>query len=75
MPRCLLLDPLGGGTLLMEFIPGSPPDYGQDPEKAARIFARVHTIPVPDGSLSGPTPWLRLLMKVSAWFTGLPTTP
>jgi aminoglycoside phosphotransferase (APT) family kinase protein len=42
-------DPLGGGALLMEFIPGRPLDYGRDLETAARIFARVHTVPVPDG--------------------------
>ena len=42
-------DPLGGGALLMEFIPGRPLDYGRDLETAAGIFARVHTVPVPDG--------------------------
>ncbi len=42
-------DPLGGGALLMEFIPGRALDYGRDLEKAARIFARIHTVPVPDG--------------------------
>ncbi len=42
-------DPLGGGALLMEFIPGRPLDYRKDLEKAARIFARVHTVPVPGG--------------------------
>lgn len=42
-------DPLGGGALLMEFIPGRQLDYGRDLETAARIFARVHTVPVPEG--------------------------
>ena len=42
-------DPLGGGALLMEFLPGCPLDYRRDLEKAARIFARIHTVPVPDG--------------------------
>ena len=41
-------DPLGGGALLMEFIPGRPLDYRKDLKKAARIFARIHTVPVPD---------------------------
>jgi aminoglycoside phosphotransferase (APT) family kinase protein len=41
-------DPLGGGALLMEFIPGAPLDYSRDLEKAAHVFARVHTVPVPD---------------------------
>jgi aminoglycoside phosphotransferase (APT) family kinase protein len=49
-------DPLGGGALLMEFIPGSPLDYRRDLEKAARIFARVHTVPVPDGLIVQPDP-------------------
>jgi aminoglycoside phosphotransferase (APT) family kinase protein len=41
-------DPLGGGALLMEFIPGRPLDYCRDLEKAAHVFARIHTVPVPD---------------------------
>jgi aminoglycoside phosphotransferase (APT) family kinase protein len=41
-------DPLGGGALLMEFIPGEPLDYCRDLEKAAHVFARIHTVPVPD---------------------------
>jgi aminoglycoside phosphotransferase (APT) family kinase protein len=42
-------EPLGGGALLMEFMPGRPLDYRKDLEKAAHIFARVHTVPLPDG--------------------------
>ncbi|HKJ99858.1 MAG TPA: aminoglycoside phosphotransferase family protein [Desulfotignum sp.] len=41
-------DPLGGGALLMEFLPGIPLDYRWDLEKAACIFARIHSVPVPD---------------------------
>lgn len=41
-------DPLGGGVLLMEFIPGEPLDYCRDLEKAAHVFARIHTVSVPD---------------------------
>ncbi|MCF8077410.1 MAG: phosphotransferase [Desulfotignum sp.] len=41
-------DPLGGGALLMEFIPGEPLDYCRDLEKAAHVFARIHTVSVPD---------------------------
>ncbi len=41
-------DPLGGGALLMEFLPGKPLVYEQDLERAAAIFARVHSAPVPD---------------------------
>lgn len=42
-------EPLGGGALLMDFIPGKALDYRRDLERAARIFARVHTADVPDG--------------------------
>jgi aminoglycoside phosphotransferase (APT) family kinase protein len=41
-------DPLGGGVLLMEFIFGEPLDYCRDLEKAAHVFARIHTVSVPD---------------------------
>ena len=41
--------PLGGGALLMSYLPGKALDYRRDLEHAARIFARVHTAPVPDG--------------------------
>ncbi len=36
-----------GGVLMMEFLPGGPLDYDRDLDKAARIFAKVHTL-VPD---------------------------
>ncbi len=41
---------LGGGALLMEFLPGTALDYTRDLDRAAHIFARVHTQPVPDGA-------------------------
>ena len=41
--------PLGGGALLMSFLPGAPLDYRRDLERAARIFARIHAVPVPAG--------------------------
>jgi len=41
--------PLGGGVLLMEYLPGRSLRYGQDLDRAAVIFARVHTTPVPAG--------------------------
>ncbi len=39
-------EPLGGGALLMEYLPGRALDYRKDLDHAAWIFARVHTIPV-----------------------------
>lgn len=41
-------DPLGGGCLLMEFLPGKALVYEKDLDRAAGIFARVHRVPVPD---------------------------
>lgn len=40
---------LGGGALLMEFLPGKALDYRRDLDRAAHIFARVHAAPVADG--------------------------
>ncbi len=52
-PRPLALEPgpgpLGGGALLMEYLPGRPLRYDRDLSRAAAVFARVHTTPVPDG--------------------------
>ncbi|WP_027361858.1 aminoglycoside phosphotransferase family protein [Halodesulfovibrio aestuarii] len=36
------------GVLLMEYLPGTPLDYTQDLDRAAKIFAAVHTQPVPE---------------------------
>lgn len=36
------------GVLLMEYLPGAPLDYAQDLDHAAKIFAAVHTQPVPE---------------------------
>lgn len=38
-------DGLGNGVLLMEYIPGRPLDYSRDLDTAARIFARIHSLP------------------------------
>ena len=42
---------LGGGALLMEFLPGLALDYTRDLDRAAEIFAKVHTQPVPEAGL------------------------
>jgi aminoglycoside phosphotransferase (APT) family kinase protein len=36
------------GVLLMEYLPGEPLDYRQDLDRAAHIFAAIHTQPVPE---------------------------
>jgi Phosphotransferase enzyme family. len=43
---------LGNGALLMEYLPGGPLAYERDAEKAARIFARVHSVEIPEDVLS-----------------------
>jgi aminoglycoside phosphotransferase (APT) family kinase protein len=40
-----------GPVLLMDYLPGEPLDYERDLDLAARIFAAVHTQPVPDEGL------------------------
>ncbi len=49
---------LPGGVLLMEYIPGVALDYTRDAGKAARIFAAVHSLPVPcdSGTQKNPGP-------------------
>jgi aminoglycoside phosphotransferase (APT) family kinase protein len=42
-------EPLGGGALLMTYLPGQALVYQRDLERAAQIFARVHTVPLPSG--------------------------
>ena len=42
-------EPLGGGALLMTYLPGKALDYRRDLDRAAGILARVHTVPVPQG--------------------------
>ena len=48
-PRPLFCDPeppgLPGGVLMMEFLPGRPLDYDRDLDQAARILAKVHSLP------------------------------
>lgn len=42
-------EPLGGGVLLMTYLPGKALVYRRDLDRAARIFARIHTAAVPEG--------------------------
>ncbi len=36
---------IGGGALLMEYLPGVPLDYARDYPAAASVFARIHALP------------------------------
>lgn len=42
-------EPLGGGALLMTYLPGKALVYRRDLDRAADIFARVHSVAVPQG--------------------------
>jgi aminoglycoside phosphotransferase (APT) family kinase protein len=39
---------LDRGILIMEYLPGGPLDYRREREEAARLFARIHRIQVPE---------------------------
>ncbi|UCF99181.1 MAG: aminoglycoside phosphotransferase family protein [Spirochaetaceae bacterium] len=42
-------DGLGNGVLLMEYLEGRPLDYPIDIQRAAEVFARVHSLPAAEG--------------------------
>ena len=46
----------GSGVLLMEYVPGVPLDYRTDLDKAAAIFARIHSQPVVPGLIRQEDP-------------------
>jgi len=51
-PRVHAVEPrppgLDGGALLMDYIEGGPFDYHRDRDGAAKVFARIHALPVPE---------------------------
>jgi Ser/Thr protein kinase RdoA (MazF antagonist) len=47
---------LGKGVLLMEYLPGGRLDYRRDLERAAGVFARVHTLSPPTGLIEQRDP-------------------
>ena len=53
-PKVLFCDPskviLPYGTLVMEWLPGRPLNYRKDLQKAAEIFADIHSTPIPADS-------------------------
>jgi aminoglycoside phosphotransferase (APT) family kinase protein len=59
-PRPVFLDPdpigLDNGLMLMEYLPGGPLDYHKDLEKAARIFAHIHALPLEPGLIMQADP-------------------
>lgn len=67
--------PLGGGVLLMEYLPGRSLKYEQDLARAAAIFARVHTTPVPDGLVVQPDPVMDIARECRGLLERYPDHP
>ncbi len=67
--------PLGGGVLLMEYLPGRSLKYEQDLDRAAAIFARVHTTPVPDGLVVQPDPVMDIARECRSLLERYPDHP
>ncbi len=49
---------IGGGALLMEYLPGKHLDYYRDRETAADIFSRIHSLPPSDDLIIQANPVL-----------------
>jgi len=49
-------EPFGGGAMLMQFLPGEALDYDRDLERAAGIFARIHSLPPCPDLIAQPDP-------------------
>ncbi|MFW6054411.1 MAG: aminoglycoside phosphotransferase family protein [Thermodesulfobacteriota bacterium] len=78
-PRPLACEPypdgFEGGVLLMEYLPGKPLDYGRDLERAARILARVHSVPLPEDLLVQPDPVLDISRECQGLIQRYPDHP
>lgn len=68
-------EPLGGGALLMHYLPGEALVYRRDLDRAAHIFARIHTVPVPDGLVIQADPVMDIARESEALFTRFPDHP
>ena len=61
-------EPLGGGALLMSYLPGKALVYQRDLDRAAHIFARIHTVPVPDGLVVQADPVMDIARESKSLF-------
>ena len=68
-------EPLGGGALLMTFLPGKPLVYQRDLNRAAHIFARIHMVPVPDGLVVQADPMMDIARESEGLFNRFPDHP
>lgn len=68
-------DPLGGGALLMTYLPGKALVYQRDLERAAHIFGRIHTVPVPEGLVVQADPVMDIAKESKRLFNRFPDHP
>ena len=68
-------EPLGGGALLMTYLPGKALVYQRDLDRAAHIFARIHTVPVPDGLVVQADPVMDIARESERLFNRFPDHP
>jgi aminoglycoside phosphotransferase (APT) family kinase protein len=68
-------DELEGGVLLMQYLPGKPLDYVKDMDKAAYIFARVHSVQLPQGLVEQLNPVQDILRECEWLMNRYPEHP
>ena len=68
-------EPLGGGALLMTFLPGKPLVYQRDLNRAAHILARIHMVPVPDELVVQADPMMEIARDSEGLFNRFPDHP
>jgi Ser/Thr protein kinase RdoA (MazF antagonist) len=68
-------EPLGGGALLMTYLPGKALVYRRDLERAAHIFGRIHTALVPEGLVVQADPLLDIARESQGLLNRFPDHP
>ncbi|MEE4111637.1 MAG: aminoglycoside phosphotransferase family protein [Desulfobacteraceae bacterium] len=68
-------EPFGGGALLMTYLPGSALVYQRDLERAAHIFGRIHTVPVPEGLVVQADPLMDIARESDRLINRFPDHP
>lgn len=68
-------EPLGGGALLMDYLPGKALVYQRDLDIAAHIFAQIHTVAVPKGLVVQADPVRDIARESKGLFSRFPDHP
>ncbi|WP_372682867.1 aminoglycoside phosphotransferase family protein [Desulfosarcina sp.] len=68
-------EPLGGGALLMTYLPGKALIYQRDLERAAHIFGRVHSALVPEGLVVQADPLMDIARESERLLNRFPDHP